>query len=97
MKSAIIIVPAARHEIENQWFRDNFAVIGDAITAPLSSDGSEPATHYGTDWACITDADYTRMYNRFQNKNGCKCLNSNTWDFDQACASVGLQRVEVPL
>lgn len=94
MKSAILIIPAARYEIENQWLRDTVGATGDNITVPLSSDGNEPPTHYGCDWACITDADYTRMYNRFQNRNGCKCLNSNTWEFDQACASVGLMRVQ---
>lgn len=94
MKSAILIVPAERLALENEWLRTTFCVIGDSITVPLSSDGKEPATHYGCDWACIADADYTRMYNRFQNRNGCKCLNSNTWDFDGACASVGLVRVQ---
>lgn len=94
MKSAILIVPSERLAAENEWLRTTFKTDGDNITVPLSSDGSEPATHYGCDWPCITDAHYTQIYNRLQNRNGCKCFNSNTWEFDAAIASVGLMRVQ---
>lgn len=90
MKSAIIIIPAERYDTENGWLRTNLGVDGDCIQVRLSATQLEPPTHYATNWEVLSDAHYTKLYNRFQNNNGCKLLNGDRYTFEEACASVGL-------
>lgn len=96
---AIIIVKAGKLTSANNaaasWDPDTAGDETFGSTPGLSSDGTEPASHYACNSA-LTDAMRTEVLDAMDNVPFVEVyFASDGWDFDSAIADQGLERIQV--